>query len=254
MKAIILASGSSGNSTLIEHKGRFILLEAGITLKELVGCFKKYGTPEALFITHEHSDHVKSSGAVGRKFKIPVYLLSGCYEQKQKIFNNVKVQFIDPGIKESVKLFDDELEISSFSTQHDCRGGSVGFIITDLVANKKLCYLTDTGSFTRLMYERTKDCDAYILESDYDEELLEKTAEYDELLKQRIKSDFGHLSNAQVIDFCSRLDLNKIQFIALVHLSRVTNNHTKVKEMFDKAFPTYQNIFIEPLGQELKIY
>lgn len=198
-------------------------------------------------------DHIKSSGAVGRKIKIPIYLHSANYEKKQKIFNNVAVRFIDPGIKEPIKLFDDELQITPFSTQHDCEA-CVGYIIEDLTTNKKLCYLTDTGSFTRLMYERTKDCDAYIIETDYDDEMLEKTSEYDDLLKDRICSDFGHLSNTQVIKFLSGLDMDKVQFVSLVHLSKVTNAPTRVRELFDEAFPDHKaKIFIEPINIKLEI-
>ncbi len=253
MNIYVLASGSSGNGTLIEHNGKFLMIDAGIALKEFMNLFQTLGTPEALFITHSHSDHIKSAGAIGRKIKIPIYLHSANYEKKQKIFNNVKVQFIDPGIKDPVKLFNDEIQISPFSTQHDCEA-CVGYIIEDLIANKKFCYLTDTGSFTRLMYDKTKDCDAYLIETDYDEELLEQTPEYDDLLKQRIRSDFGHLSNQQVIEFCKNLDLDKVQFITLVHLSKITNNHKRVRELFDEAFPLHKDkFFIEPLNKKLEI-
>ncbi|MGV8131134.1 MAG: MBL fold metallo-hydrolase, partial [Candidatus Pacearchaeota archaeon] len=253
MNVYILASGSSGNGTLIEHNGKFIMVDAGIALKDFMALFKQHGEPEGLFITHSHSDHIKSAGAVGRKIKIPVYLHSANYEKKQKIFNNVKVQFIDPGIKPPTKLFNNELQITPFSTQHDCEA-CVGYIIEDLVAKKKLCYLTDTGSFTRLMYEMTKDCDAYIIETDYDDEFLNETVEYDDILKQRIRSDFGHLSNKQVIEFCKNLDLDKVQFICLVHLSKITNSSKRVYELFGEAFPDHIDKFIvEPINQKLEI-
>lgn len=253
MKIHVLASGSSGNGTLIEHNGRFLMIDAGIALKEFMNLFKQAGTPEALFITHSHSDHIKSAGAIGRKIKIPVYLHSANYEKKQKNFNKVEVRFIDPGIKEPVKLFNDEIKVTPFSTQHDCEA-CVGFIVEDLIANKKFCYLTDTGSFTRLMYEMTKDCDAYIIETDYDDTMLDETLEYDDLLKDRIRSDFGHLSNNQVIEFCRTLDLDKVQFISLVHLSKITNSHARVTELFGAAFPMHKHKFyIEPLNQVLEI-
>jgi len=253
MQIIILASGSAGNATLVKCGDNSILIDAGITLRDLTALFKKYGQPSAVFCSHSHSDHIKSCGALGRKFKMPIYLHSATYEKKQKIFNNCPVHFIDPGIKNPVKLFNDRLEISSFSTQHDCEA-SLGFIVKDLQENKKICYLTDTGSFTKLMYEAAKDCDGYLLETDYDDEELEKTAEYDDILKDRIRSDFGHLSNKQAINFCKRLDFTKLKFISFIHLSKVTNSHEIVQGLIDSNFPNHkEKFFIEPIEQKLEI-
>lgn len=252
MIVTILASGSSGNGTLLEIQGSRILIDAGIPMRDFLKLFATSGVPDALLITHSHSDHIKSAGALARKLKIPVYLHSATYEKKQKIFNNCKVQFIDPGVKEPLILFD-KFKIEPFNTNHDVEA-CLGFRITDLTNDRILSYITDTGSFTRVMYEKTKNAHAYIIETDYDEVLLEKTAEYDDILKDRIRSDFGHLSNQQVIEFCKRLDLDKISFVGLIHLSKVTNSPELVTSMFTESFPEYKNTFIvEPLNNPLTV-
>lgn len=251
MKVTVLASGSKGNGTLIENNGHKIMIDAGIAYKHFAKAFDKFGSPEALFISHSHGDHVKSAGTVSRELNIPVYLHSATYEKTQdKIFKNCKVYHIDPGIKDPVILFNNTLKITPFSTQHDCEA-CVGFVIEDLITNKKLCYLTDTGSFTKVMYNAILDCHAYIIETDYDEKMLEDS-DYDQLLKDRIVSDFGHLSNQQVVELLNKLDMDKIKFVALVHLSENTNSPETVEKIFKENFPKhFDKILIEPINKTI---
>lgn len=247
MQITILASGSKGNGTLIETERGNILIDAGIAYKHFSESFEKYGSPNVLFITHSHGDHIQSAGTIGRRLSIPVYLHSATYQKTQSKFEQCDVKFVDPGVEKPVKLFNDTIQVTAFSTQHDCEA-CVGYIIEDLINHKKLCYITDTGSFTKVMYQAISGCDAYIIETDYDEQLLEES-DYDQLLKDRISSDFGHLSNQQVIELLKTLPLKDLSFVALVHLSRNTNSPERVQELFSKAFPDeIHKIHIEPLN------
>lgn len=252
MKINVLASGSKGNGTLVESNGHYLMIDAGIAYKHFTPMFEKYGTPEALFISHSHVDHIKSAGTVSKRLQIPVYLHSATYEKKQAIFNHCNVNFIDPGTRPPVTLFGN-LKVTPFSTQHDAEA-CVGFVIEDLTSNKKLCYLTDTGSFTKVMYNAILDCDAYVIETDYDEQMLQEYEDYTQELKDRISSDFGHLSNQQVVKFLNLRKLDNVTFVALVHLSRNSNSPERVKEIFEKDFKQHMSkIYIEPLNQTLEL-
>jgi phosphoribosyl 1,2-cyclic phosphodiesterase len=252
VKIRILASGSSGNATLIEIQGRRILIDAGIAKYLLLEAFEKYGRPEAVFITHSHGDHILSAGAMGRTLKIPIYMHPLTYSAKEDKLAGCNVQFTDPGVTPDIKLFDDKVTVKPFSTQHDTTA-CIGFIITDEVEKKKLCFITDTGCFTRLMMHVTKDCHGYIMEADYDDDLLDKTAEYDDVLKDRIRSDFGHLSNAQVMNYCKTLDFDKTtKFVIFGHLSEKTNSPETIKNHINNFFPKHADKFlIQPFDEEI---
>ena len=165
-------------------------------------------------------DHIQGAGVTARKLKCPVYIAEKCFEKKAYLFDKTPVNYIIGGDVVKVGNF----SIKAFSTRHDSEE-CLGFVITEKDTNKKLAFLTDTGSITKLMREVMRDCDAYMIEADYDEEGLEKNAEYDDILKQRIRSDFGHLSNTQALEYISNnVDLNKTQWILFSHMSENTNS------------------------------
>lgn len=254
MKIRILASGSDGNATLIETPVGKILIDAGIPLYKLMEFFEQYGKPDVVLITHSHGDHIKSAGALGRKLKVPIYMHPLTYKEKQENFNKCDVKFLNPGITPDLQLFGDTITVKPFNTQHDT-AACIGFVIQETgEQGKKLCFITDTGCFTRLMKHATEGCDGYIIETDYDEEELEKTAVYDDALKDRIRSDFGHLSNQQAIEYCQSLDLSKTEFVILIHLSKNTNSPELARKRFEEVFPNEINKFlIEPFNLEITL-
>lgn len=237
MKILTLAASSSGNSTFIQsHDGKAsILIDAGITLKEInkkVGQYKI----DATFLTHDHSDHIKSIGPLGRKRKkMPIYMHEWIFNKHQSKFKNCKIEFMNPG---DTVTINNTLEIKNFSTKHDATY-TYGFIIKDLSVNKTLCYLTDTGTITGLMRAHMKDADVYFIEADYDEELLRDYEEYDDFLKERISSDYGHLGNRQTLDALEAMGIDKASHIIFTHLSVRTNTPEKVLELAIQRFPNY---------------
>ncbi len=239
MKVKFLCSGSEGNATLITGKKETIMIDAGPSYKTL----KKTNNDQDLvldylFITHEHSDHIKGAGIVGRKTNCIIYIPEKCYDEKIDLFNDCHVEFIEGG--ETVDLM--EFTVKAFSTRHDSVD-AVGYIVTEKSTNKKFAFLTDTGVITALIKDHVKDCNVFFIESDYDEEELEKNAEYSGELKERIKSPYGHLSNQESLKFISSLSPTNISWVALGHLSKKTNSpeilqerikELTVKDWFDK--------------------
>jgi len=202
-------SSSSGNSTLIYNEESQIIIDAGVSFKRIKETASIELNPEAIFITHEHVDHVRGAGVLGRKTLAPIYIPAKSYEHVSHIFNGCDVRFISGGDIIETKGF----TIEPFSTRHDAKG-SVGFVITDKTNSKKFGMITDTGSVTRLMKLALVGCDAYLIETDYDEQLLTKYEDYDQYLKDRIRGPWGHLGNQQAMDFVEEvIDLDAVEWI-----------------------------------------
>lgn len=240
-----IASSSSGNCTIIEAENTIIMIDAGISLKTIL---EKYGKSkdefsiDAILITHEHSDHVKGAGVVGRHTKAPIYIPEPSYEKRTELFKDCLINYIAGG---DTFTINDELEISVFNTKHDSEA-CVGFKIREIKTNKCFGLLTDTGVITKLIKKSLEGCNALFIESDYDEESLVKYAEYDDNLKERIRSPLGHLSNTQAIEYMKELDLENIEWIILGHLSHNTNSPELLLSYLEQEFE-------ESINQKLHI-
>lgn len=226
-----LYSGSAGNATFVEKGDIKLLIECGVSFKKLAEAYDQEVDPTAIFISHAHGDHVRGAGIAGRKTGTPIYIPEASYKEVEHLFKNCEMKFITGG---NNYIFGD-LQVDVFSTKHDS-AASVGFTITDTIENKKFGYLTDTGAINRLMKHHLNDCDALFLEADFDDNELEKYAEYDEYLKERIRSPIGHLSNDKAIDYIKSLDINKLQWVIFGHLSKNTNSVDLLTEQIHTAF------------------
>lgn len=246
MKLLSIGSSSSGNSTLLYNDDTSILIDCGVPVKRVL---EKTGKKkfDGLFITHEHGDHVSGAGPLGRKTKTPIYINNRLVESRKSDFKNCDLHDLDGTMSISVG----SMTVKPFTTKHDSKY-SLGFTIAD--EKSKLFYLVDSGSISKLMSESAKDCTSFFIECDYDEELMAKYDGYDQLLKDRITSNFGHLSTQQSLEFVSTLDLEKIKVIIFGHLSERTNNPEKVKERIKERFPDYTSKFlVTPLMEEVEL-
>jgi phosphoribosyl 1,2-cyclic phosphodiesterase len=241
-----IASSSNGNSTYVYNDDTHIIVDSGIAAKDIIKLAGRHKF-DAILITHNHSDHFKSAGPLGRKTKAPIYILSTGYKAKKDNLFKCKIVEIDP--TQSYKI--GSIVVQPFSTSHDVLTGSVGFTFQD--KSTKFCFITDTGRITKLMYEQLMQCNSYFLETDYDEALV-KTCDYPELLKERIQSDAGHLSNQQAIEFFKLLDLNKVKSITVGHLSKNNNSPDIVKKLFEDIFPNYiSKLHIAPTSYDIEV-
>lgn len=245
MKILSIASASSGNATLIFNDDTAILLDCGIPVKRIV---EKTGSRkiDALLISHEHSDHIKSAGAYGRKTKVPIYV-NDMIVQDMPIFQKCTTV----NITDTSSLTIGSIAVKPFSTKHDARH-ALGFVFTD--ASTSFCYLTDTGSVSKTMREAIKDCNSYFIECDYDDDMIKEYPEYSEELKNRITSNFGHLSTQQTMELVESLGIDRIKVVVIGHLSPRTNSPDKVKERIAEKFPTHKDKFIvAPFDGEIDV-
>ena len=191
MKVKVLASGSKGNSTLIRTSEVKVLIDIGINYQTLASELEKLNlTPndlDAILITHTHSDHIKGLQVLVKKTNLRVYALEEMLEELSK-----KIPLDNIFIYENPFEIGD-LKINIIRISHDVEG--VGFIIEH--HNHSLVYITDTGYINRRYLPLMTNKDVYIIESNHDEKMLME-GPYPYILKQRVISDKGHLSNNRI--------------------------------------------------------
>ncbi len=219
-----LYSGSTGNSFLVCVGETCFLIDAGKNNKHLCAAIRACGhEPEelsAVFVTHEHSDHIQALPVFLKHHPIPVHLPEACLYKLEKEPSTAGLLHPHPPI------FATELEgvrVLSFPTPHDSRG-SVGYRIEIPTEQGCLCigYATDIGYVSPAVEQALTGCQAVILESNHDLEMLE-TGPYPYELKRRIASRRGHLSNPDCAEFAARLCENGTRSIMLAHLSQENN-------------------------------
>lgn len=227
-----ICSSSSGNSTFIGTRGHGILVDAGCSFRALKSALDVIDTGlddiEALFITHEHTDHIKGLEQILKHTKIPVFATEGTIAALRSggiaIPENAPLYDIADGYESAA------FEVAGFKTSHDA-AQSTGYRIRcgDLFFG--VC--TDTGYVTEEAERALAGCFAVLLESNYDEDMLRKNPGYPLPLKARILSELGHLSNESCARFAEKLIQNGTRHLILGHLSRENNtpatarNHTK---------------------------
>ena len=240
MHATSIASSSSGNSTLISNDTVSVIVDSGVAVKQIL---EKTGRAkfDAIFLSHEHGDHIKTAGALARKTNSPIYVsaLAADKWSAKHIGDFDGCTMVD--ITDTSVITLGNMTIRTFSTKHDA-AHSLGFIFEE--PGTKFCYLTDTGRVSKTMLAAMQGCDSYFIECDYDENIMQGYEEYSQDLKDRITSDYGHLSTGQVLDLVQLLDLDRTRKFILGHLSPRTNNPERVLERIKERYPNYVNKFI----------
>lgn len=224
MKFCSLYSGSSGNSIFVGSDNAKILIDAGLPGKKIDEALKSIGQkPEELdgiFITHEHTDHIKGVGILSRKYDIPIYAPQNTWEAMTKNIGKIKehnIKILDKRSTISIK----DLDVKSFNIPHDA-AAPVGYTVN--LKDKQISIATDFGIFTEEIRDNIKDSQVILLESNHDISMVEY-GPYPYNLKRRILSEIGHLSNED----CGLAIVNILKSglgkkIILGHLSN-TNNH-----------------------------
>lgn len=219
MRVCLLASGSKGNAVYIESRDSRILIDAGLSARELTARLQRIGVAgedlHALFVTHEHADHCRGLGPIARRFRLPVYL-----------HPETRCALPDPGRLDDLREFETgqtldfrDVRIETFPLSHDA-AAPVGFVIE--TTEGKVGIATDLGIATRLVAQRLRGCRVLILESNHDETML-RDGPYPWHLKQRIRSPHGHLSNTESARLLQDLLWDGLEAVFLAHLSETNN-------------------------------
>ena len=219
-----LYSGSSGNSLFVETENTKILVDAGMSCKKIEEALNSIevdpSSIDAILVTHEHSDHVKGISTISRKFDIPIFATKETFDamptQTQKL-SDKNIKYFKPSEKFGIH----DLEILPYSIPHDA-ANPCGFNITK--DNKhQISIATDIGHMTKPILNNLEGSEFILLESNYDTEVL-KCCSYPFMLKSRIASDKGHLSNTIAGKTISYLLKNgSLNTVMLGHLSKESN-------------------------------
>ena len=212
-----LCSSSKGNCTYIGDDDNGILFDAGIGIrcfaKSLAAASINPKSIRAVFITHEHYDHIKGLDAIIKKYGIPVFTSKGTAENLSLSYDT-NLHIIDSPV--SISGF----EVTPFRTSHDVKE-SLGFTVKT-PSGKKIGICTDLGYVSDEVFSSLSGSDFIMLESNYDESML-SFGDYPEFLKRRIASKYGHLSNNQCAETIKKLIEGNVRRFVLAHLSENNN-------------------------------
>ena len=220
------ASGSSGNCTLLGLKnGDLALIDAGISAKQIEFNFNKLNldinTLKAIFITHEHTDHIKGAPALSKKLDISIYATEKTWTSLNNNpgFNLVK-SYNKHIIYPNEMLVFGNMYIRPFSIPHD----SIDPVAYNIFLHKKkITILTDLGVSNNYIKEQCMESNILLIESNYDIQLL-KNSRYPIYIKNRILGERGHLSNIQCANFISEIYNKSMEQIYLAHISQDNNS------------------------------
>lgn len=253
MKAVSLASGSKGNCYLISTDKTKILIDLGLCEKELTEKLNLLkinpSDIDAIFITHEHDDHIKGLQTFLKKYNPKIYIHNDCAcFANQKLKNGLKnvTTFSD---NENITFND--LLIENFKQSHDSKHCN-GFSISNNDA--KVSISTDLGKVDTNIINHLDFSNLVFLEANHDVDLLLDNQNYPVFLKKRILGDKGHLSNKTSGEVIEQLSYNKVKQVVLSHLSEENNspslayNYIK-NELNEKHIVEGQDIFIDVASQ-----
>jgi phosphoribosyl 1,2-cyclic phosphodiesterase len=233
-----LGSGSKGNGTLVCKANTRLLLDCGFSLKETVTRMQRLGVaPDsltAIFVTHEHGDHIGGVGVLAREYGLPVYLTAGTWRAASHLGELPHVELIPAN--GSVQVGD--ITVTPVAVPHDASEPVQYVFQSD---GKSVGVLTDLGSVTEAVLRHYAQCDALLLEANHCPDLLASSA-YPLSVKQRIGSDWGHLSNVQAKSFLIALS-RRLKYLVLVHLSEQNNSPDRVLQVLGSQVQIAEEVF-----------
>lgn len=221
LKLAVLGSGSSGNSALVCNGDTRILIDAGLSARQLCLRLHEIGVePDsltAIVLTHEHGDHTRGIDVFCRRRHLPIYATTHtCAVMREGIEAGVTWKQFEAGNSFQIE----DVKIDSFSVPHDAID-PVGFLFR--CGRSSLGVLSDVGHVTRMIIDRLKGVDTLFAEANYDEVLLQNDTKRPWATKQRISNRHGHLSNEQTADLVSEIAGPNLTRVVLGHLSSDCN-------------------------------
>ena len=231
MRFCLLGSGSSGNAVLVISPKEKILIDNGLSYRQLVLRMAELGETleglSAIFVTHEHGDHVNGIGTLARKTPAPVHLTQDTYASlPARVGKLPSVRHFEAG--ESIQV--GETSVQSFSVSHDA-ADPVSFVVCNNGA--KLGFAHDLGHPSALVRRRLEGSQALVLEANYCPEML-RNGPYPPVLQQRIRGRHGHLSNYDMSQLLGSLMHENLRLVVLVHISEENNQRRLAFETADR--------------------
>jgi phosphoribosyl 1,2-cyclic phosphodiesterase len=218
----VLASGSTGNAFYIGTEKQSVLVDVGLSGKQMELLFKNIDREiknlSGILVTHEHSDHIKGLGVLARKYKLPVYANEKTWAAMESNIGEIPTEQKFIFSMGTVQSFGN-LDVESFGVSHDA---AEPMFYAFHHEGKKVVLLTDTGYVSDRMKGVTKGADAYIIESNHDVEML-RMCHYPWNIKRRILGDFGHVSNEDSALALTDMIGDNTKRIYLAHLSQDNN-------------------------------
>ena len=237
MKICSLASGSKGNCLYLETGDTRVLIDVGLSLRETLLRMEEVGLDpsriDAVLVTHEHIDHIRSAGSFSRKFNVPVLASHPVRSKADKYFKKTRVNEFESGMAFAFR----DIQVDPIPITHDSCD-PVGFVVES--REGRAASVTDFGIVTRLITEKLRGCRFINLESNHDVDML-MNGPYPWELKQRIKSRHGHISNEESLELLHELAHEGLEALVMAHLSEV-NNHPEHVLRTTRAFLSDQNI------------
>ena len=237
MRFLSFGSGSSGNSYLLECSTDSILIDAGVGYRKMKKYMKAYGVNcsriKAIILTHDHTDHISAVSSMAIYLRVPVYATDIVH---QRVKSNFRIHVKIPReqvytLQKRVPFQIGGFTIEAFDVLHDSADCSGYTIEAD---GKRFVLVTDCGRITDEITARATQADYLVLESNYDNDLLEN-GPYPYHLRQRIAGAMGHLSNTEAAKFLATHDFPSLKELFLCHLSENNNTHELVHDAVKEA-------------------
>jgi phosphoribosyl 1,2-cyclic phosphodiesterase len=223
-----LNSGSNANCYYVSNGKEAVLIDAGLSCRETEKRMKRLGLEmeqvKAVFISHEHTDHITGIEVLSRKHKLPVYISEKTLANSNLSIDSSLVRYFRK--EDTVAI--DELQVKCFSKSHDA-ADPFSFMISS--QNINIAVITDIGYACKQVLHYFQQSHAVFLESNYCETML-ANGDYPYHLKRRISSDHGHLSNTQALDLFLKYRTPQLSHLILSHLSKNNNTPQAVDALF----------------------
>ncbi|GAB3505544.1 MBL fold metallo-hydrolase [Spirosoma knui] len=244
-----LNSGSNGNCYYVGNEQEAVLIDAGISCRETERRMDRLGlsmrTVKAIFVSHEHTDHITGIPQLSKKYQLPVYITPTTLRRSrlsQSDFPMRALQGYEP-------VWIGDLCITAFPKLHDAADPH-SFVVT--YQNTKVGVFTDIGAPCDHLIQHFSQCHAAFLEANYDEDMLDR-GRYPYFLKHRIRGGLGHLSNQQALDLFKTHRPQHMSHVLLSHLSKENNSPQVLSDLF-APHTTHTKVVIASRYKETPVY
>lgn len=221
-------SGSNGNCYYVGNEQEAILVDVGLNCKEVEKRMCRLGLStsklKAIFVSHEHSDHIKGLSVFAKKYKLPIYISEATYKRSKLSLNEAYLYPIQH--EQQIKI--GQINVHAFSKFHDAADP---YSFTIEYDEARVGVFTDIGSVCDRLINQFKVCDAAFLESNYCPQML-ANGNYPYFLKRRITGGYGHLSNNQALMLFQEHKPEFMTHLLLSHLSKDNNDPELVERIF----------------------